>query len=444
MIDHDVLHAALQMYLPKQRWFGGDEADAKALEIQSTTMLREPWPALVQVLLQVPAPGGTATYQVELGLRPADSHDAFLEGKAEAILGEIPTSQGLAVGYDAVVDPELSLTLLGHAAPGEDVSRPRLMAADQSNTSVVFDERLIMKLFRRVSAGPNPDVEVTTALAERGFAATPKPIGQWEGAGGHLAVVTEFLTGGSDGFQLALTSVRDLYDVRCEPAQAGGDFGPDACRLGTITAEMHVMLAGAFGVSPGEPKIWVEDMLAQLARTDHPDVDVARIREIEASLLAIDVGPAIRIHGDFHLGQTMRSDAGWYVLDFEGEPARPVEERRRPSSALRDVAGMLRSFHYAAAVGLREYGQDADGELRALAAAWEAHNRARFLEGYFTYVGVDQVLPAADRDRALAAFELDKAVYEVGYEASYRPEWVGIPLSAIRRILEETAREPTT
>ena len=371
MIETEALRSALEAYLPKQRWFGGDEADAKALEIESTTSLRTEWPALVQVLLRVPSHGSTSTYHVVLGLRPFDSHEAFLEGKADAILGELPTDIGAAIAYDAVVDPELSLHLLRCAAPGEDVSRPRLMGADQSNTSVVFDERLIMKVFRRVSPGPNPDVEVTSALSGRGFTAVPRLIAEWKGAGSHLAVVNEFLTGGADGFQLALTSVRDLYDARCAPDEAGGDFGPDACRLGTISAELHVALGDAFGLSAAEPKVWVEDMLAQLARTEHPDLDVKAVRQIESSLLSIDAGPAVRIHGDFHLGQVMRSDAGWYVLDFEGEPARPVEERRRPSSALRDVAGMLRSFHYAAEV--------ASGSTATMpmprSRSWERHGR---------------------------------------------------------------------
>jgi maltokinase len=133
------------------------------------------------------------------------------------------------------------------------------------------------------------------------------------------------------------------------------------------------------------------------------------------------------------------------VLDFEGEPTRPLEERRRPSSALRDVAGMFRSFHYAAEVGLREYGEP-HPEIQALAAAWEEHNRDEFLEGYLAVDGVDALLPPTERDRALvlAAFELDKAVYEVAYEASHRPEWVGIPLTAVQRILEETARDQRT
>jgi maltokinase len=124
-----------------------------------------------------------------------------------------------------------------------------------------------------------------------------------------------------------------------------------------------------------------------------------------------------------------------------------VEERRRPSSTLRDVAGMLRAFHYAAEVGLREYGEpEPEPVLQALAAAWEQHNRDQFLQGYLAVEGVEALLPASERDRALvlAAFELDKAVYEVAYEASHRPEWVGIPLSAVQRILEETAREQRT
>jgi maltokinase len=317
--------------------------------------------------------------------------------------------------------------------------RARLLGADQSNTSVVFDERLMMKLFRRIESGPNPDVEVTRALAAHGFDAVPRPVGAWEGGGGHLAVVTEFLAGGADGFQLALTSLRDLYDLRCAPDEAGGDFGPDAWRLGAITAQMHLALATAFDTSAADPAAWAADMDAQLARAPHDGVDAAAVRAVYDALRAAEAGTAIRVHGDFHLGQVMRTDRGWHVLDFEGEPARPLAERRRPSSALRDVAGMLRSFHYAAEVGLRDHAPEVDDAIRALACDWERHNRDRFLEGYFGTGGVDAVLPATDAARAavLDAFELDKAIYEMGYEASHRPEWVGIPLSAVQRILED-------
>ncbi|MCU1483858.1 MAG: aminoglycoside phosphotransferase [Actinomycetia bacterium] len=443
MIEPAALVAALVDHLPKQRWFGGDEAAAASLSVLSSEVLRSEWPALVHTLVQVPDHGSVSTYQVVLGLRPFGADDSFLEGKGEAVLGEVDTELGRAVAYDAMVDPELSLRLLERTAPDEEAERARLLGADQSNTSVVFDERLIMKLFRRVAAGANPDVEVTGALAAAGFGAVPRPVGEWEGGGGHLAVVTEFLAGGVDGFQLALTSLRDLYDAGGEPSQAGGDFGPDACRLGAIVAEMHVALAGAFGVTAADVGSWADDMNAQLART--PDVAKNPVAAVYETLRSVDAGPAIRVHGDLHLGQVMRTDTGWYVLDFEGEPARPLEERRRPSSALRDVAGMLRSFHYAPAVGRRDHGEVTE-ELEALGAAWERHNRDRFLEGYLGVDGIDAVLPPTERARALvlAAFELDKAVYEVAYEASHRPDWVGIPLSAVQRILEETARDRRT
>jgi maltokinase len=442
VIDADTLRGALAGYLPRQRWFGGDEADAAAVEVVSVDAMRHEWPGLVQAMVRVPSHGSVSLYQVLLGLRPSGTREPFLDGRPEAVLGELDSELGPAVLYDAPLDPELALSLLARAAPDEHAERARPLGSEQSNTSVVFDERLVMKLFRRVAEGPNPDVEVSRALAGVGFLGVPRPVGEWSTAGGHVAVVSEFLAGGTDGFQLALTSLRDLYDARGAPEEAGGDFGPDAARLGLVTGEMHVALAAAFGVSAADPDAWLRDMAAQVSRTSHPGFDVAAVEAVEARLRSVDVGPAIRVHGDFHLGQVMRTDAGWYVLDFEGEPARPVEERRRPSAALRDVAGMLRSFHYAAEVGLREYGGDADGEVHGLAQAWERHNRSSFLEGYLAVPGIDAVLPSTTRarDEVLRAFEVDKAVYEVGYEASHRPEWVGIPLFAIERILEEVAR----
>ena len=144
-------------------------------------------------------------------------------------------------------------------------------------------------------------------------------------------------------------------------------------------------------------------------------------------------GPAIRTHGDYHLGQVMRTDAGWYVLDFEGEPDRPLEERQRPTSPLRDVAGMLRSLHYASAVALAER----DGpEFEQPAAAWEARNRQAFLDGYLPAATKGGILPAdqASVDAVLAAFELEKAVYELAYERAHRPDWVHIPQAAISRL----------
>jgi len=445
VIAPDELVRALVGYLPRQRWFGGDESDAQQLEVESVRVLRDEWPALVQALVRVPSHGSPSTYNVLLGLRPADSHDPFLEGKPESILGELDTELGRAVAYDAPVDQELARCLFAETVSGQQPERARMLGADQSNTSVVFDERWIMKVFRRVGDGPNPDVEMTSALAGAGFGAVARPVGEWLDDGKHLAVVSEFLAGGVDGFHLALTSLRDLYDCKCAPDEAGGDFGPDAGRLGTITGELHVATAAVFGTSPADVDSWLADMAAQRGRTSHPGLDHEAVARLQESLRGTDPGLSIRIHGDYHLGQVMRTDSGWYVLDFEGEPARPLDERRRPSSPLRDVAGMLRSFHYAAAVGLREHGDEKDG-VGELAMSWERHNRARFLDGYLNVEGIDAVLPVRHRDRALvlSVFELDKAVYEVAYEASHRPEWVGIPLSAVQRILEETAHGERT
>jgi maltokinase len=162
---------------------------------------------------------------------------------------------------------------------------------------------------------------------------------------------------------------------------------------------------------------------------------IARLKEIA------DPGPAIRVHGDYHLAQVLRTDAGWYVLDFEGEPARPLEERTRPSSPLKDVAGMLRSLSYAPAVAL-SYQEDAD-DLRELGRAWEARNRDCFLAGYFRRaVEKEPILPAdpAVRSAVLAAFELDKALYEVAYERANRPDWLRIPMEAVGRLTGAAAR----
>jgi maltokinase len=445
MIESAVLAEALAGYLPVQRWFagsGGDDTGRRRPDVTITSLelLGKEFPALLHVVAKTVADDDASRYQLVVGLRPVDSRDAFLDGKPEAIIGELETELGPALAYDAVIDSELAISLLHHIAPEEEVERARYLTVEQSNTSVVFDERLIMKLFRRLHDGPNPDAEVTRELARVGFDNVARHVAEWRSDDVDYAVVSEFLVGGSEGFTLALTSLRDLYDLRTEPAQAGGDFAFEARRLGAITARMHIALVDAFGAEPGEPGAWASAMETHLDRLELPaGVEVAAVRARYQRLREVrDPGPSIRIHGDYHLGQVMRTDAGWFVLDFEGEPDRPLEERRAPSSPMRDVAGMVRSLHYASQVALREFGPEADEELAALAEAWEGRNAAAFLDGYFGTDGVEVVLPADEADRAAVreAFELDKAVYEVGYEQAHRPDWVGIPLSAVQRLLE--------
>ena len=426
--DLDDIREFLPEYLGKQRWFSGTAPEK--VEIEQDEQLHE---RLLWML--VDAEG--RRYQVLLGACAATEPPDFLNGHDGAILG---VSNDLLL-YDGTLDPELNRALLHVVAPGEDVKHVRPMGAEQSNTSLVFDDRLVLKVFRRVHDGPNPDIEVTAALGGVGFTHVAAPVGVWERDQRHLAVAQPFLQGASDGWALALTSLRDFYASDCEdPAECGGDFAAEAARLGQITADMHVALARAFGTDRADATAWTVVMQAQLDRVASGLPWRARAADRFARLARLDQpGPAVRVHGDYHLGQVVRTDNGWYVLDFEGEPARPLEERRLPSSPLKDVAGMLRSFSYAAEVALRER-EDADIErLRPLARAWEQHNRERFLAGYFRSKGVADLLPGNDEQiaAALGAWELDKAVYEIGYELGHRPDWAAIPESAVQRILED-------
>lgn len=427
VVDETAVDRLLPAYLGRQRWFSGPPPDS------ATVASREELDEGLEWLL-VDAAG--ARYQVVVGRRPAHAVPEFLHGQDASILGVV----GGDLAFDATLDPQYAKVLLGKVAPGEEGNLVRPMGAEQSNTSLVFDDRIVLKLFRRLHAGANPDVEVTVGLAEQGFASVAEPLGVWRRDGVDLAVVARYLAGGADGWALALTSLRDLYGGETdEPAAAGGDFGAEAGRLGAVTAGMHLALAGAFGASPGDPDAWAELVETQMARLGDGDVDPVAAKAFVDRLRSVDSpGAALRVHGDYHLGQVMRTDAGWFVLDFEGEPARPLAERQVPSSPLKDVGGMVRSFQYAAAVALFERDAHEQDGLRLRADAWERRNRNAFLKGYFGTTGIDDVLPVpgADRDAVLAAFELDKAVYEVLYERAHRPDWVEIPLGAVRRLLD--------
>jgi maltokinase len=317
-----------------------------------------------------------------------------------------------------------------------------VLTGEQSNTSLVFGESAIFKVFRRVSPGPNPDLEVASALAQLGSSHIAEPFGWVEtridGATTVLAILSRYLRAASDGWSLAATSVRDLYATEegTRAAEAGGDFAGEAERLGAATAQVHRDLADAFGRSELEP-----EALRELAEQMYRRLDMAVATVPELGRYADRVGdaysdlakliepvPAQRVHGDYHLGQVMRTQTGWVVLDFEGEPASPLAQRRARSSPLRDVAGMLRSFDYAARHQLVTR-PDAAG-LAPRAADWVRRNGDAFCAGYAAAGGID---PAAN-SVLLRAMLLDKAVYEVLYEARNRPTWVPIPLESIAEL----------
>lgn len=441
-IATESLRPLLADFLPRQRWYRG-RGEPKGVNVVHTEMERDGWPALVDLI--VDADGDV--YQIVLGLRPEQHLPEFLRGHDEASFGAVETDQGRALAYEATLDPDLGTALLDRFAGGvESAERVRSVGAEQSNTSLIYDDRLILKLFRRLERGVNPEIEVTQRLAQIGFEHVAAPVATTSWGEYSLSVLQPYLAGGVEGWALALTSLRDLFGVHdtqpvplvtadgpppeADPGQAGGDFSAEARRLGAMTAQLHIALADAFGRDEASAGEWADQVASQVASVDLPaTVDVAAIESIISRMRAVpDCGPAVRVHGDYHLGQVMRTDSGWYILDFEGEPDRSLEERRRPTSPLRDVAGMLRSFHYAAQVALD------DRDEVGLVDAWEERNRRAFLDGYQAEAG--DILPAdsASRDAILRGFELEKATYELSYEQGHRPDWARIPRAALERL----------
>ena len=437
---------ALAAWLPQQRWFAGKGTPITGVAVAADTTLVGGDPGLRHLIVDVTQAAGTDTYQLFVGLR------ADLPGRLEHVrIG--PAGHGVTA-YDGLHDPDLTATLLAAIAgqssigplrftrrPGAQIGtapESLVLTAEQSNTSLLFGEEAILKVFRRPHPGPNPDLEIPRALAEAGSAHVAPPLG-WvqttlDGMPTVLAILSAYLRSATDGWLLAATSVRDLYaDDVTSAAEAGGDFAAEAHRLGEATAEVHRALAEAFGTAE-LPASAYRDLAAQMrARLNAAVVAVPELArhagplaDAFAELAGIDEPLVVqRIHGDYHLGQVIRTQAGWVLLDFEGEPVVPLAQRRARAPALRDVAGMLRSLDYAARHQLPGH---ADPEqTRAAARDWVSRNQAAFCAGYARAGGTDPGKHAI----LLRALILDKAVYEVMYEARHRPSWLSIPLDAI-------------
>ena len=436
----------LATWLVKQRWFAGKGRTVHDLAVVADTEIIPGDPGLRHLMVTVSHGATSDCYQLFIGYRarlPARLRHA-----------RIGTLGGLQI-YDGLHDSALTRTLLDAIVDDRSVGMLRfcrvpgaeiqagldslVLTGEQSNTSLVFGESAIFKVFRRVTPGPNPDLEVASALAQLGSSHIAEPFGWVEaridGATTVLAILSRYLRAASDGWSLAATSVRDLYATEegTRAAEAGGDFAGEAERLGAATAQVHRDLADAFGRSELEPEA-IRELAEQMYR--RLDMAVATVPELGRyadrvgdaySDLAklIEPVPAQRVHGDYHLGQVMRTQTGWIVLDFEGEPASPLAQRRARSSPLRDVAGMLRSFDYAARHQLVTH-PDAAG-LAPRAADWVRRNGDAFCAGYAAAGGLDP----AENSVLLRAMLLDKAVYEVIYEARNRPTWVPIPLESI-------------
>jgi maltokinase len=460
----------LANWLPGQRWYSGTAAIGD-LAITAQTVLAAGDPELRHLIVTVPADGGAAGSETPSALTTTAARYQVVAGIGAEVPQALrrvvigPAGPGLTA-YDALYDPALASVLLGGMArqetagplrfarePGAYIDPSldsRVLAGEQSNTSLVFGQSAILKVLRRLFPGQNPDLEIPRALARRGSRHVPEPLGWIETTTAYgdsvvLAILSRYLPAARDGWSLAADSLLDAYALqaggrapgngsRPERAAAGSGFAGEAFRLGEASAEVHADLAAVFGTAeiPGGYADLATQMTSRLeaALAEVPQLTgcAAALRDSYAALAQHPGAlPVQRVHGDYHLGQVLRTADGWVVLDFEGEPSVPLLQRRARGPALRDVAGMLRSFDYAARHQLLDH-PDAT-RLAGTADEWVRRCQTAFCDGYAAITGSDP------RDSAgmLSALMLDKAVYEAVYEARHRPSWLQIPLASIAR-----------
>jgi maltokinase len=427
----------LREFVTSQRWFGSKTRTVTQASVVDRAVLRASEPSLELQLVEIRFDTGThETYQ----LVTDGDLDALGDPHQVRELVHMIRSGARVPAAEGIV--EFS-SVFGFTGSGE-LREARQITAEQSNTSIVFDEELILKVFRRLEAGINPELELLRFLTEHGFENIAKLAGWYAYAGKQmdatLGILQQFVAVGEDGWERALNAI-----------VAGDEVFLDTLRrLGEVTGTMHSVL----GSDATDPTFYPEqtstESLGLLTATVDEEIesifmslpdDVGELEpirgrgeEVRERLRVLTnlggTGRVIRHHGDFHLGQTLWADGDWVILDFEGEPARSLPERRRKRSPLRDVSGMLRSFAYAAS---------AASVLRGVEAPEDWHSRARdeFLEGYRSTVDPTLVPSGAAMDKLLRVFELEKAVYELRYELNHRPDWVGIPVAGIVRMLEE-------
>ncbi len=457
------LETALASALPTQRWFPAKGREIAGLTVELDAELASEPVEIRLLLVRVSfTDGGDELYQVPLAIRRGELDDETTRVVEPGRYGEIGADEP-AIAYDALVDPGVTPALLDAFVRGRSVDGVsfqtretdleqldgRLLGGEQSNSSVVFDDRYILKLYRRIQPGLNPDLEVTRALTEAGSPHIAPILGWVESTAepvATLGILQPFYRSGTDGWMQAVVSVRDLYaegDLHAD--EVGGDFAGEACRIGQVVAALHADLARALPTdrygAARHKKLAQQlrerldsaiDVVPELAdRADAINAAYDEVATLSASV------PVQRIHGDLHLGQLLRVDTGWLVLDFEGEPARPLSDRTALMSPLRDIAGMLRSFDYAARHLLSE--QPGRRDLGRRAAEWAERNREAFCDGYAEASSTDPRKDAV----LLRAFELDKAVYETVYETRNRPTWLPIPLLGIDRIIGTSATGDT-
>jgi predicted trehalose synthase len=449
----------LREWMPHQRWFGGKGREWADVSEDGFFLSRSEPVLSVHRVRVTYADGAGETYLVPLSWRAHPEEEL-----STAFVGAVPAKGADGEDrenycYDAMRDRDATPPWLVHLVAASTVGPMHfhpagvatipegvpgdVVSTEQSNTSLVYGQDAIFKLFRRLEPGLNPDVEIGEALRRTENPHIAPLLGHIEiddpdGAEPATAAMLQtFVRGASDGWRLATASVRDLYaegDLHAD--EVGGDFAADSERLGAATASVHADMAKVLPTEPADPA-WFATVAEQMtARLEAAIAVVPQLAEHADGLRAVyaavaGTGESVvrqRVHGDLHLGQVLRTATGWIVLDFEGEPARPLAARRELDSPMRDVAGMLRSFDYAARHMLVEQPEDPQRAYRA--QEWAERNRNAFCAGYSAASGAD---PCGDSP-LLRALEADKAVYECVYEARNRPHWLMIPLQSLSRL----------
>lgn len=526
------IHEQLPQFLRGRRWFAGKARTVDAVRIVDETSPGTLPGTTVLALVEVGFRDGAAdAYFMPLGMATGDAVGRLAPG---AEIARVAGTGGPAVVYDALFDDATCAALLDAIAlgwqtptragrilatttaafgeargPADADLAVRRGSAEQSNSNILYGDRLLLKVFRRLEPGRNPDLEIGRFLSERtDFDRIPRTAGalEYERPGADpvtLAILQGLVANQGTGWEHALHVLAAYYDRVAAPGgppasadvagrsplevaaavpppvvveQAIGDYLLAAATLGRRTAELHLALASVTDDPSFAPEPLMEADLRALARGVREQVETSlnllrasldrlsgpvarqaqRVLEETPDLLELLVGlPAltpgstkIRLHGDYHLGQVLRVGDDFVILDFEGEPARPLARRREKQTPLKDVVGMLRSFDYAAYAGLFASAQDRPGEFERLepwAQAWQGWTSAAFLRQYLATAAGAAFLPDEPGviSRLLRAFSLDKALYELLYELNNRPDWVRIPLQGILALLEHGSGGPT-
>jgi maltose alpha-D-glucosyltransferase/alpha-amylase len=482
--NRDALSRALSRYIRTRRWFAGKARTISSVSVRDVLLLSKSagWLAFITVDY---ADGEPEVYLLPLGITHARRADE--QSKLATLIARMPDG-GLL--YEPVTDDAFAQTLLERILRPKQLKEMRSIApldaqivrGEQSNTAIIYGQRLFLKLFRRLEPGLNTDLEVTRFLNEAtSFANTPRVAGALEhqldpaGEPTTLAILQSYMPNSGDAWTYTLDTISRYFEIVLSEREAItdeviaediGQYLDDAALLGRRTAQMHLALASRDDIPPFAPEPFTphyQRSIYQFIRTqatqtfsllrrrgkDAPGAAelLAREADVQAHIRSIlDTrigGQRIRTHGDYHLGQVLHTGNDFVIIDFEGEPSRPLSERRIKRSALRDVAGMLRSFHYAPYAVI--FGQTQSSVIRgedlaALETAarfWVRSVSSAFLRSYLAESGTAAHLPRTreEIDVLLRAHLLEKALYEISYELSHRPEWVRIPIHGVMELI---------